>query len=191
MKKTLLTAILLCSSILAKSQNHDNKWVAGISGSYVIFQDNSLGSRYNTQAPKINITRYLFYGFSLEGAATLSGIGDIDGLLSNNFSYNSLDGYLRYDFNLSDNNLVPFIAIGASFTGAPSSRQGSNPTSTFNTAIGGTLWVTHHWGINAQMIYKFSPQEFRSMVNHTQLTGGLVYSFRPRILVRRLWNKRR
>lgn len=191
MKKTLLTAILLCSSILAKSQNHDNKWVAGISGSYVIFQDNSLGSLYNTQAPKINIIRYLFYGFSLEGAATLSGIGDIDGLLSNNFSYNSLDGYLRYDFNLSDNNLVPFIAIGTSFIGAPSSRQDSNPTSTFNTAIGGTLWVTHHWGINAQMTYKVSPQEFRSMVNHTQLTAGLVYSFRPRILVRRLWNRRR
>ena len=191
MKKTLLTAILLCSSILVKSQNHDNKWVAGISGSYVIFQDNSLGSRYNTQAPKINITRYLFYGFSLDGAATLSGIGDIDGLLSNNFSYNSLDGYLRYDFNLSDNNLVPFIAIGASFTGAPSTKENANATSTLNIAFGGTFWVTHHWGLNAQMIYKISPQEFRSMVNHTQLTGGLVYSFRPRILVRRLWNKRR
>ena len=191
MKKTLLTAILLCSSILVKSQNHDNKWVAGISGSYVIFQDNSLGSRYNTQAPKINITRYLFYGFSLEGAATLSGIGDIDGLLSNNFSYNSLDGYLRYDFNLSDNNLVPFIAIGASFIGAPSTKENANATSTLNIAFGGTFWVTHHWGLNAQYTYKFSPELYTSMVNHTQLTGGLVYSFRPRILVRRLWNKRR
>ena len=190
MKKILFTAILLSCFVLAKSQNYDNKWVIGISGSFVIFDNNSLGESYNSQLPKINISRYLFSGFSLEGAATLSGIGDIDGLLSNNFSYNSLDGYLRYDFNLSDNNLVPFIAIGASFTGAPSSRQDSNPTSTFNTAIGGTLWVTHHWGINAQMIYKVSPQEFRSMVNHTQLTGGLVYSFRPRILVRRLWNKR-
>ena len=191
MKKILFTAILLSCFVLAKSQNYDNKWVIGISGSFVIFDNNSLGGSYNSQLPKINISRYLFSGFSLDGAATLSGIGDIDGLLSNNFSYNSLDGYLRYDFNLSDNNLVPFIAIGASFTGAPSSRQDSNPTSTFNTAIGGTLWVTHHWGINAQMIYKISPQEFRSMVNHTQLTGGLVYSFRPRILVRRLWNKRR
>jgi hypothetical protein len=191
MKKILFTAILLSCFVLAKSQNYDNKWVIGISGSFVIFDNNSLGESYNSQLPKINISRYLFSGFSLDGAATLSGIGDIDGLLSNNFSYNSLDGYLRYDFNLSDNNLVPFIAIGASFTGAPSSRQDSNPTSTFNTAIGGTLWVTHHWGINAQMIYKISPQEFRSMVNHTQLTGGLVYSFRPRILVRRLWNKRR
>ena len=191
MKKILFTAILLSCFVLAKSQNYDNKWVIGISGSFVIFDNNSLGESYNSQLPKINISRYLFSGFSLEGAATLSGIGDIDGLLSNNFSYNSLDGYLRYDFNLSDNNLVPFIAIGTSFIGAPSSRQDSNPTSTFNTAIGGTLWVTHHWGINAQMTYKVSPQEFRSMVNHTQLTGGLVYSFRPRILVRRLWNRRR
>ena len=191
MKKILFTAILLSCFVLAKSQNYDNKWVIGISGSFVIFDNNSLGGSYNSQLPKINISRYLFSGFSLDGAATLSGIGDIDGLLSNNFSYNSLDGYLRYDFNLSDNNLVPFIAIGASFIGAPSTKENANATSTLNIAFGGTFWVTHHWGLNAQMIYKISPQEFRSMVNHTQLTAGLVYSFRPRILVRRLWNRRR
>ncbi len=190
MKKILFTAILLSCFVLAKSQNYDNKWVIGISGSFVIFDNNSLGESYNSQLPKINISRYLFSGFSLEGAATLSGIGDIDGLLSNNFSYNSLDGYLRYDFNLSDNNLVPYLAIGASFIGGPSSRPESNPTSTFNTALGATFWLTHHWGINMQITYKVSPEEFRSMVNHTQLTGGLVYSFRPRILVRRLWNRR-
>jgi hypothetical protein len=191
MKKTLLTAILLFSSILAKSQNYDNKWVAGISGSSVIFQDNSLGSRYNTQAPKININRYLFYGFSLDGAVTLSGIGDIDGLLSNSFSYNSLDGYLRYDFNLSDNNLVPFIAIGASFIGAPSTKENANATSTLNIAFGGTFWVTHHWGLNAQYTYKFSPELYTSMVNHIQLIAGVAYSFCQIILVRRLWNRRR
>jgi len=27
------------------------------------------------------------------------------------------------------------------------------------------------------------------MVNHTQLTAGLVYSFNPRKLVRRLWDR--
>ena len=191
MKKILFTAILLCSFILAKSQNYDNKWVIGTSGSLVIFDNNSLGESYNSQLPKINISRYLFSGFSLDGSLTLSGLGDVDGLYSNRFSYNSIDGYIRYDFNLSDNNLVPYIALGASFIGAPSTKENANATSTLNIAFGGTFWVTHHWGLNAQYTYKFSPELYTSMVNHTQLTAGLVYSFRPRILVRRLWNRRR
>ena len=190
MKKILFTAILLCSFILAKSQNYDNKWVIGTSGSLVIFDNNSLGESYNSQLPKINISRYLFSGFSLDGSLTLSGLGDVDGLYSNRFSYNSIDGYIRYDFNLSDNNLVPYIALGASFIGAPSTKENANATSTLNIAFGGTFWVTHHWGLNAQYTYKFSPELYTSMVNHTQLTAGLVYSFRPRILVRRLWNRR-
>ena len=191
MKKILFTAILLCSFILAKSQNYDNKWVIGTSGSLVIFDNNSLGESYNSQLPKINISRYLFSGFSLDGSLTLSGLGDVDGLYSNRFSYNSIDGYIRYDFNLSDNNLVPYIALGASFIGAPSTKENANATSTLNIAFGGTFWVTHHWGLNAQYTFKFSPELYTSMVNHTQLTAGLVYSFRPRILVRRLWNRRR
>ena len=189
MKKTLLTAILLCSSILVKSQNHDNKWVAGISGSYVIFQNNSLGESYNSQLPKINLSRYLFSGFSLDGSVSLSGLGDVEGLFSNLFSYNSLDGYVRYDFNLSDNNLVPYMAVGASFIGAPSTKENANATSTLNIAFGGTFWITHHWGLNGQYTYKISPELYTSMVNHTQLTAGLVYSFNPRILVRRLWDR--
>ena len=189
MKKIFSTAILLFCFSLVKSQNRDNKWVAGISVSYVIFQDNSFGSLYNTQFPKINLSRYLFSGFSLDGSATLSGLGDVDNLFANTFSYNSLDGYVRYDFNLSDNNLVPYLAIGASFIGGPSSRPESNSTSTFNSALGATFWLTHHWGINTQITYKVSPEEFRSMVNHTQLTAGLVYSFNPRKLVRRLWDR--
>jgi len=191
MKKILFTAILLSCFVLAKSQNYDNKWVAGISGSLVIFDNNSLGESYNSQLPKINISRYLFSGFSLDGSLTLSGLGDVDGLYSNRFSYNSIDGYIRYDFNLSDNNLVPYIALGASFIGAPSTIENVNATSTLNIAFGGTFWVTHHWGLNAQYTYKFSPELYTSMVNHTQLTAGLVYSFRPRILLRRLWNSRR
>jgi hypothetical protein len=191
MKKILFTAVLLCSFILAKSQNYDNKWVIGTSGSLVIFDNNSLGESYNSQLPKINISRYLFSGFSLDGSLTLSGLGDVDGLYSNRFSYNSIDGYIRYDFNLSDNNLVPYIALGASFIGAPSTKENANATSTLNIAFGGTFWVTHHWGLNAQYTLKFSPELYTSMVNHTQLTAGLVYSFHPRILVRRLWNRRR
>jgi len=188
--KHLLLFLLVSFSTYSSSQNKENKWVIGASGSLVIFQNNSLGESYNSQLPKINLSRYLFSGFSLDGSVTLSGLGDVEGLFSNQFSYNSLDGYVRYDFNLSDNNLVPYMAIGASFIGAPSTKENANATtSTLNIAFGGTFWITHHWGLNGQYTYKVSPELYTSMVNHTQLTAGLVYSFNPRILVRRLWDR--
>ena len=142
--KHLLLFLLVSFSTYSSSQNKENKWVIGASGSLVIFQNNSLGESYNSQLPKINLSRYLFSGFSLDGSVTLSGLGDVEDLFSNLFSYNSLDGYVRYDFNLSDNNLVPYIAIGASFIGAPSTKENANATSTLNIAFGGTFWITHN-----------------------------------------------
>ena len=187
--KKLLLILLLSLSISSPSQNKENKWVLGVSSSLVIFQNNSLGESYNSQLPKINLSRYLFPGFSIDGSVTQGALGEIEGLITNQFNYNSLDGYIRYDFNLSDNNLVPYLAVGASLIGAPSTIENASATSTLNMAFGGTFWITHHWGLIGQYTYKASPELSTSMVNHTQLTAGIVYSFRPRILVRRLWDK--
>ena len=115
--KKLLLILLLSLSISSPSQNKENKWVLGVSSSLVIFQNNSLGESYNSQLPKINLSRYLFPGFSIDGSVTLGALGEIEGLITNQFNYNSLDGYIRYDFNLSDNNLVPYLAVGASLIG--------------------------------------------------------------------------
>ncbi len=188
MKKISLILLLLISTY-SSSQNKENKWVIGVSSSLVVFQNNSLGESYNSQLPKINLSRYLFPGFSIDGSVTLSALSEVGGLVNNQFNYNSLDGYVRYDFNLSDNNLVPYLAVGASLIGAPSTIENASTTSTLNIAFGGTFWITHHWGLNGQYTYKVSPELSTSMVNHTQLTAGLVYSFRPRILVRRLWDR--
>jgi len=187
--KKISLILLLLISTYSSSQNKENKWVIGVSSSLVVFQNNSLGESYNSQLPKINLSRYLFPGFSIDGSVTLSALSEVGGLVNNQFNYNSLDGYVRYDFNLSDNNLVPYLAVGASLIGAPSTIENASTTSTLNIAFGGTFWITHHWGLNGQYTYKVSPELSTSMVNHTQLTAGLVYSFRPRILVRRLWDR--
>ena len=99
--KKLLLILLYSLSISSPSQNKENKWVLGVSSSLVIFQNNSLGESYNSQLPKINLSRYLFPGFSIDGSVTLGALGEIEGLITNQFNYNSLDGYIRYDFNLS------------------------------------------------------------------------------------------
>ena len=194
MKRIIALAILVSIYSSAISQNQQNKWVIGVSGSFVNFGDsgiNSIGERYNFQIPKINVARYLFAGFSLDAGVTVSGIDELDGFFTNSFNYFSVDGNLRYDFNLSDENLVPYIAIGGSIIGAPSTINGSVATNSYNFSFGGTFWVTHRWGLNAQATYKSVPEEYQSMKTHTQLSVGVVYSFSPRVLVYRLWDGRR
>ena len=88
---------------MVSSQTKDQKWVLGVSGSLISFGDAGAASmikeRFNFQFPKLNLTRYLFKGFILEGGVTLSSIDRVDGLYTNAFNYISLDGAIRYDFN--------------------------------------------------------------------------------------------
>ena len=195
MKRILALAILVCICSTSLAQTKEQKWVVGVSGSFVNFGDggatSNLQERFNIQVPKINVTRYLFKGLSLEGGVTLSILDEVDGFFTNTFNYFSLDGAIRYDFNLSEENLVPYIAIGGSIVGAPDNIQGSKATPTLNFSFGGTYWVTHHWGLNVQGTYKYSQPDFESMRSHTQLSAGLVYSLTPRVLVYRLWDGRR
>ena len=195
MKRIIAFAILILVCSTAISQNEQNKWVVGVSASFVNFGDagmtSNINERYNFQIPKINVSRYIFAGLSLDAGVTISGIDELDGFFTNSFNYFSLDGNLRYDFNLSDENLVPYIAIGGSIIGAPSTISGSVATNSYNFSFGGTFWISHHWGLNAQATYKSVPEEYQSMRSHSQLSVGVVYSISPRVLVYRLWDGRR
>ena len=196
MKRIFAVAILLCICTTTFAQSKENKWVIGVSGSIVNFGDagenSPLKERFNIQLPKVNVSRYLFGGLSLEAGISLSVLDQIDGFYSNSFNYFSLDGNVRYDFNLSDKNLVPYIGVGGSIVGAPTKVLPlSKATPTLNFTFGGTFWFSHHWGLNAQGTYKYSPEEYASMRSHTQLSVGLVYSLNPRVLVYRLWDGRR
>ena len=184
--------IILFFSLVTEAQNKENIWVVGVSGSLINFGDsnlNRLKEGVNFQAPKINITRYLFSGFSIDAGITLSALGDIDGFVSNSFTYSSFDGHVRYDFNLSDENLVPYVAFGASLVGPPSTIKGSKTTRVLNFGFGGTFWVLNNWGLNTQVNYKYSPEEYESMISHTQLTVGLVYSLNSRFPIKRFWDR--
>ena len=195
MKKIVFLVLLLSISLTSKGQNSDSKWVLGVSGSFVSFGEDGLNSnikeQFNVQLPKINVSRYLFSGLSLEAGLTYGAISEVDGFFGNAFDYFSLDGAVRYDFNLSDENLVPYIAIGGSIIGAPSTISGSVATNSYNFSFGGTFWISHQWGLNAQATYKSVPEEYQSMISHSQLSVGVVYSISPRVLVYRLWDGRR
>ena len=185
-------ALFLFISLAANAQNNENKWVVGVSGSLVRFSNiNRVKDWHNFQAPKINIARYLFSGLSVDAGITLNAI-DIHPFVTNAFSYNSFDGNLRYDFNLSNNNLVPYLTVGASIVGPPSTIQNSKTSGVLNIGVGGTFWVSSHWGLNSQISYKHSPEKVLSMTAHKQLTVGVVYSLKPRErVIKSFWNKRR
>ena len=87
--KYLLLLLLVSLSTYSSSQNKENKWVIGVSSSLVVFQNNSLGESYNSKFPKINLSRYLFPGFSIDGSVTLSALSEVGGLVNNQFNYNS------------------------------------------------------------------------------------------------------
>lgn len=195
MKRILTVAILLFIYCASTAQTKDQKWVLGVSGSFVSFGDGGANSilreRYNIQVPKLNVTRYLFKGLSIEGGVTLSVLEELDGFYDNSFNYFSLDGAIRYDFNLSRENLVPYMGLGGSIVGGPSVIPGAKATPTLNFIFGGTFWITPQWGLNVQGAYKYSQDEFQSMRSHTQLSAGLVYSFKRRVMVYRIWDGRR
>lgn len=195
MKKIVFLTLLLSMSLTFQGQNNESKWTLGVSGSFISFGEDGTTSaireRFNVQLPKINVTRYLFNGLSLDAGLTYGLLGEIDGFYGNAFDYFSLDGTVRYDFNLSNENLVPYIGIGGSIVGAPSTIPGSKATPTVNFTFGGTFWISPQWGLNVQGTYKYSQEEFESMLSHSQISAGLVYSFDPRVLVYRLWDGRR
>ena len=195
MKKIVILIFLSSVAFTSYSQNEDHKWVFGVSGSFVTFGDDGvtsgIGERFNVQLPKINVARYLFSGLTADVGVTYGAISEIDGFFGNAFDYFSLDANVRYDFNLSDENLVPYIGLGGSIVGAPSTIPGSVATPTVNFIFGGTFWISPQWGINAQAAIKSSSEEFESMRSHTQFSAGLVYSFGRRVMVYRVWDGRR
>jgi hypothetical protein len=190
MRKFLILILLI--SFSTNAQNENNKWVVGVSGSLVRFSNiNRVKDWHNFQAPKINIARYLFSGLTVDAGITLNAI-NISPFVTNEFSYNSFDGNLRYDFNLSNNNLVPYLTVGASIVGPPSTIQNSKSSGVLNVGFGGTFWVSSHWGLNSQISYKHSSEKVFSMTAHKQLTVGVVYSLKARTrVIKSFWNRRR
>ena len=193
MKKIVFLINIFLLSWLSNAQSEESKWVVGLSTSLVILNNNErdrIQDGHNFQFPKINVVRYLTSGVSFDASMTLGVVG-IDPIVKNPFDYFSLDGTLRYDFNLSDDNFVPYVGIGGSLINAPSTIPNSKTSANLNLTFGSTLWVSNYFGINAQGTYKNPLQQAQGMVNHMQLSVGLVYSFSTRYSSLRSWRDRR
>jgi len=98
--------------------------------------------------------------------------------------YTSLDGTMRYDFGTSYENVVPYVVLGESFITA------DQLTPTLNFGVGNTFWFSPSYGVNFQLMYKFSEARFTTQFYHFYFSIGLVYSFKPRNMSTRLWDRK-
>lgn len=194
MKRFLLILFLVGTCCNSFAQNRDSKWTVGVSGSLVNFGEtgpNSVGDRFLYQFPKISLSRYVIPSITFDLSASISTLDEVEGFYSNNFNYFSTDAVVRYDFGTSKENLVPYIGVGLGFIGAPETILNSELSTTANFVFGGTFWFSPKFGFNGEIVYKYVSDTNVSMRPHTQISAGLVYSFKPRQMVQRLWHRRR
>ncbi|NVJ89837.1 MAG: hypothetical protein HWD82_10430 [Flavobacteriaceae bacterium] len=159
------------------SQNPSNKWVAGIHMGSVLYNEvNALkvGGAYIDQIPRLTLSRYMFNNITFEAGIGFSVI--------DSQKYTTFDGIAKYDFGTSYDNIVPYVLIGGSFISA------EKFTPTLNFGVGNTFWVYPNYGINIQIMYKFSETRFESQTSHIYPTVGIIYSFKPRNMRTRLWD---
>ena len=173
MRTKFIIIFLLAFAIHIKSQNKQQKWTAGISLAGAKYTYN--GPPVVEVSPRLNISRYIFKGLSLD-------IGFAKDVIGDGQSYTTFDGSLRFDFGQSNYNTVPYILIGAS------ALKGKVITGTMNLGVGNTFWFSSKYGLNFQLIYKYSRDIIQSQRSHLYPSLGLVYSFGARNLNPRIWH---
>ena len=172
--------LFLFLTISLYSQSADSKWTFGLDLASVKYSDTNaaiLGGAFINQSPRFSLAKYMFSGVTFVGSVS-TAIGD-------NQKYTTFDGIARYDFKTSENNVVPYIFIGGSFIKAGAL------TPTLDFGAGNTFWFSDKYGLNIQMMYKYSEEKFTSQKSHIMPSIGLVYSFKGRSLNPRLWDSNR
>ena len=134
MRTTVIIIFLLAFTIHIKSQNKQQKWAAGISLAGAKYTYNGPPVVEVSPSPRLNISRYIFKGLSLDMGFAKDVIGDTQ-------TYTTFDGAFRFDFGRSNHNIVPYILIGAS------ALKGKVITGTMNLGVGNTFWFSSKYGI--------------------------------------------
>ena len=120
---------------------------------------------------RINLGRYIKKGFVFMTDITLNTIQEKDS--NKEFSYVSLDGMFKYNFNPSltpANTIDPYIGVGAGHTWFDQIG-----TVNINAGAGLNIWITDHFGVNLQSIYKITTKDYG--IKHFQHSGGIVFKF--------------
>jgi len=179
-KKIFVSVVVCLFSVGVSAQSESSKWAIGFGGSFIRFSEKSAVFQkegINFQIPNVNLTRYVYKGVSIGGGLSVTGLSKVKGVFNNKYDILSFDGYARYDFNRSNELLVPYILGGGSFL----IKDWIGKSISANLGVGLTYWILPQIGINAQVVYKYVPVAFKAIFTpHTQFSGGLVFAFGQR-----------
>ncbi|MCL7762416.1 hypothetical protein MPF19_03240 [Polaribacter sp. Z014] len=147
-------------------QNESNKWAVTLSSSLVVYATKdgaAMQGRYIAQFPRLSLARYMF--------KNLTFVGDFSSSYRDVQKYTALDGEVRYDFGTSENRITPYLTVGGGFV------KSKHWLPTLNFGFGGTFWVSDHFGLHGQWMYKYNEERYHSQRSHTFLSAGVVYRF--------------
>ncbi|PKH49905.1 hypothetical protein CXF68_03945 [Tenacibaculum sp. Bg11-29] len=154
------------------SQNLNDSWQIGIGMGVTKFSKSDaafIGDAYLFQTPVVNLTMPIGERLSINGAMSFNTINDI-GVISNSANYFSMDGSLRYNFNAVFEKFAPYVFAGGSIVDSELKM-----TPTINIGAGGIYWLNDKIGINPQVYYKHSLENYESMRSHIQGTLSVVF----------------
>ena len=177
-KNILIGFFVLFMSFSALAQSQKNNWTMGLGGSAILFSPKSKAfpsEVLNLQIPKVELTRYIKNGFSLNGGISIAGIDEIPGFIDKNrFDIVSIDILGRYDFKKSEETLVPYVAFGTGLV----IKDWDNKAVVLGLGGGATYWLNRKIGLNAQLLYKGVPESYdKDFDSHIQLSGSVIFSF--------------
>ena len=182
-KKIIL--IFLCVGSQLVAQNLEKKWTIAASVGVAKFSSidaRATGDQFVVQIPKLNMSRYLSKGVTLDVGFSAGVIDRVSGVFDNSTDYFSMDIGSRYDFRQSNQNLVPYLFAGTSFV-----NVNKEFTPTLNIGGGAVFWLSSKYGVQPQLLYKTVQTSAIHMRSHVYFSIGFVYSLKHRILVPRLW----
>lgn len=164
--KYIFLAVIFLFTFKGLSQNQENNWAITIGTGSVLYSEENgaaMGGRLIPQFPRLSVATYIFKNITLAGSISTD--------FNDNQEYTTYDGEVRYDFGTSENIINPYVLIGGSFI------QSKNLLPTLNFGIGGTLWISDHFGLQGVLMHKYNEERFQSQRSHTYGSVGVTYRF--------------
>ncbi|MDT7832569.1 OmpA family protein [Flavobacteriaceae bacterium S356] len=192
MKRLKLAVLALFALVMVNSvsaQDSNNPWVVGFGMNIVDFRTGEgigeqfkdlLGNKdwnHTNSISRINAEKYIKNGFTLQFAASMADVTNIDGPTVDAF-YWALDLNVKYDLNklIGETGWFdPYVYVGGSY--ASLDQQGSNSVGEgmLGYGIGFNTWINDNLGINFQTGTK---ENFADKVpSHYQTSLGVVFRF--------------
>ena len=120
----------------------------------------------------ITVSKYLGDGFSFGATGSVNKIEKVGDARVEGLTYLALDGIVKYSFAdlLNWNKVEPYLGIGGGYTWVDNIGAG-----TLNGSLGLNYWFNETWGLNAQMGYKHSFEDY--LPTHWQHSVGVNVKF--------------